>query len=106
MRRGQYVRVTAYLVPFPLPFNITTDLETVAILSTTLWLMEGWLRNNLLIGSKIYLSARIREGRPCVGEFKSDRIQRIQGQYALTHQELYQIVRVPPFRKETFTEFA
>jgi len=106
MRRGQYVRVTAYLVPFPLPFNITTDLETVAILSTTLWLMEGWLSTNLLIGSQFYLSARIREGRPCVGQFESERIERIEGQYALTRVELYQFVRVPPFRRETFTEFA
>lgn len=106
MRRGQYVRVTAYLVPFPLPFPFTTDLETVAILSTTLWLMEGWLRNNLLIGSQIYLSARMREGRPCVGEFQSETIERIEGLYALTRVELYQFVRVPPFRKETFAEFA
>lgn len=68
--------------------------------------MEGWLRHNVLIGSKIYLSARIREGRPCVGEFKSDPIQRIEGQYALTRVELYQFVRVPPFRKETFADFA
>jgi hypothetical protein len=106
MRRGQYVRVTAYLVPFPLPFTSTTDLETVALLSSTLWLMEGWLRNNLLIGSKIYLSARIREGRSCVGEFESENIERIEGQYALTRVELYQFVLVPPFRKETFAEFA
>ena len=106
MRRGQYVRVTAYLVPFPLPFTLTTDLETVAIISTTLWLMEGWLRNNLLIGSKIYLSARIREGRSCVGEFESENIERMEGQFALTRVELYQFVRVPPFRKETFADFA
>jgi len=106
MRRGQYVRVTAYLVPFPLPFTFTKDLETVAILSTTLWLMEGWLRNNLLIGSQIYLSARMREGLPCVGEFQSENIERIEGLYALTRVELYQFVRVPPFRKETFAEFA
>ena len=106
MRRGQYVRVTAYLVPFPLPFTSTTDLETVALLSSTLWLMEGWLRNNLLIGSKIYLSARIREGRSCVGEFESENIERIEGQYVLTRVELYQFVRVPPFRKETFADFA
>ena len=106
MKRGLYVRVTAYLVPFPLPFNITTDLETVAILSTTLWLMEGWLHHNLLVGSKFHLSARIREGRPCVGEFESENIERIEGQYALTRVELYQFVRVPPFKKETFTEFA
>ena len=106
MRRGQYVRVTAYLVPFPLPFTFTTDLETVAIISTTLWLMEGWLRNNLLIGSQMCLSARMREGRPCVGEFQSENIERIEGQYALTRVELYKFVRVPPFRKETFAEFA
>jgi hypothetical protein len=106
MTRGLHVRVTAYLLPFPLPFNITTDLETVAILSCTLWLMEGWLHNNLLIGSTFHLSARIREGRPCVGEFESENIERIEGQYALSRVELYQIVRVPPFRKETFAEFA
>ena len=105
MRRGQYVRVTAYLVPFPLPFTFTTDLETVAILSSTLWMMEGWLRHNLLVGSQIYLSARIREGRSCVGEFKSENIERIEGQYALSRVELYQFVLVPPFRKETFAEF-
>jgi hypothetical protein len=93
-------------LPFPLPFTFTTDLETVAILSTTLWLMEGWLRNNLLIGSHMCLSARMREGRPCVGEFQSENIERIEGQYALTRVELYQFVRVPPFRKETFAEFA
>jgi len=106
MRRGQYVRVTAYLVPFPLPFTSTTDLETVALLSSTLWLMEGWLRNNLLIGSKMYLSARIREGRSCVGEFESENIERMEGQFALTRVELYLFVRVPPFRKETFADFA
>jgi hypothetical protein len=106
MRRGQYVRVTAYIVPFPLPFSITTDLETVAILSSTLWLMEGWLRHNVLIGSTIHLVARIREGRPCKGEFTSERIHRIEGQYVLTRVELYQFVRVPPFIKETFAEFA
>ena len=105
MRRGQYVRVTAYLVPFPLPFTSTTDLETVALLSSTLWLMEGWLRNNLLIGSQIYLSARMREGRPCAGEFQSENIERIEGQYALSRVELYQFVRVPPFQKETFADF-
>jgi len=105
MRRGQYVRVTAFLVPFPLPFTSTTDLETVALLSSTLWLMEGWLRNNLLIGSKMYLSARIREGRSCVGEFESENIERMEGQFALTRVELYQFVRVPPFRKETFADF-
>src|ERR1700722_11933478 len=106
MRRGQYVRVTAYLVPFPLSFSFTTDLETVSILSSTLWLMEGWLRGNVLIGSKIFLSARLREGRACVGEFESDPIERIDGQYALSRAELYQFVRVPPFRKESFAEFA
>ena len=106
MMRGQYVRLTAFIVPFPLPFNISTDLETVALLSTTLWLMEGWLRHNVLIESRIHLSVRIRERRPCVGEFKSEPINRIEGQYALSRVELYQFVRVPPYRKETFAEIA
>jgi hypothetical protein len=106
MKRGRYVRVTAFLVPFPSPFSFSTDLETVAIFSSTLWVMEGWVRNDLCVGSRFYLIARIREGQRCLGKFESGRIQRIERQYALTHQELFQFVRVPPSRGETFGEFA
>jgi hypothetical protein len=67
MKRGRYVRVTAFLVPFPSPFSFSTDLETVAIFSSTLWVMEGWVRNDLCVGSRFYLIARIREGQRCLG---------------------------------------
>jgi hypothetical protein len=106
MNRGQYLRLTSYIVPFPCPYSFANDLATVAILSTVLWCMEGWLRNSLLVGGRIDLAARVREGQPCKGIFRSLRIERIEGQYVLTHGELYHFVRVPPLHPDNFTKFA
>ncbi len=106
MKRGQYLRVTSYIVPFPWPYSFATDLATVAILSSELWTMEGWLQHSLFVGGRIDLAARVREWRPCKGIFRSLRIERIEGQYVLTHGELYHFVRVPPSGAETFTKFA
>lgn len=104
MKRGSYVRVTGYMVPFLFPF--TTDLGTTAMLSITLFTLEGWLQHTLYVGSRIQVAVRIQEGRPSSGVFRSGPILQIQGEYVLTREGLYQFLVVPPSRKETFGKFA
>jgi hypothetical protein len=104
MKRGKYLRFTCYMVPFSFPF--TTSLDTTAMLSIELWTMEGWLLHTLFVGERIEVTVRIKEHEPVLGIFRSGPILNIQGQYALTRQSLYQFVKVPPSRNETFGQFA
>jgi hypothetical protein len=104
MKRGRYVRITAYLVPFDFPF--TNDLGTAAMLSIPLWITEGWLNYNLTVGTRIHLTVRVREGELCLGTFRSGSILQIQGEYVVTREGIYQFQAVPPSPPETFCAWA
>ncbi len=103
MKRGDWVRVTVYMISATdFPHELRTMARDLIVLSV----MEGWLSSHVTIGDRIRMVVRIKGGELCLGEFKSGFIRRIEGPYVLSRQQLYQVLKVPPSRKETFSEFA
>lgn len=52
------------------------------------WL-EGYLLKPVAVGSSIWVDRRVRNGEPIAGEFKSSRIQKIEGDMIYTHNSIY-----------------
>ena len=76
MKRGDYVRMTVYLIP---PGLQAPSLSVLVLISDQVSLMEGWLTAPVLVGAKIHLAARIKEGERVQGTYTSEPILAIQG---------------------------
>lgn len=103
MKRGQYVRISAFMLT---NLRNTPDLYTLAVVSIPIWVAEGWLLVHVQPPEPIRLVARIREGKSCRGIFTSAPTVRVRNGYVLTQDTLYQVLRVPPSHKETFAPYA
>ena len=103
MKRGQYVRISAFMLT---NLRNTPDLYTLAVVSIPIWVAEGWLLVHVQPPGPIRMFARIREGTSCRGIFISAPILRVRNGYVLTQDTLYQVLRVPPSHKETFAPYA
>src|SRR5258708_774543 len=97
MKRGDYVRLTVYQIPMGLH---APSLSVLVLISDQVSLMEGWLTGNVLIGGKIHLAARIKEGESVQGTYTSEPILAIQGPYVHTPRLIYHVFKVPSSRPE------
>jgi hypothetical protein len=104
MKRGEYIRLSVHRIPDGLHAPSISVLQMVSDLSS---ILEGWLTEHVVAGSRLHLAARIQNGKPIEGIYTSTPILTIQGQYVRTNRLIYQILRVPPSRPEdSFKEFA
>jgi len=60
MKRGQYVRLIEYELTTGLK---APDLYTLSLISTPVLTMEGWLTEHIVLGGRIHLTARYRQGQ-------------------------------------------
>jgi hypothetical protein len=97
MRSGDYVRLTVYLIPSGLQ---APSLSVLVLISDQVSLMEGWLRANVLVGGKIHLAARIKEGEKVQGTYTSEPILAIQGPYVHTPRLIYHVFKISSSRPE------
>jgi hypothetical protein len=97
MKRGDYVRLTVYLIP---PGLQAPSLSVLVLISDQVSLMEGWLSASVLVGGKIHLAARIKEGESVQGTYTSEPILAIQGPYVHTPRLIYHVFKVPSSRPE------
>jgi hypothetical protein len=103
MRRGDWVRLTVYMVTT----NVRArDLRTLARKSSVLSVMEGWLLCHITLGGRIDLVVRVKGGELCHGHLMIEPISRIEAPHVATRWELYTFAKVPPPSDESFRDFA
>lgn len=91
--RHTYLRITRREVP---PGTIAGNLRRLALASRPVYMVEGYLLNDVRVGEPIRFRACFRLGRPYHRNYRSTPVVILEGEFVLTHYALFQILRVPP----------